>query len=101
MTVFVSPRANIYTSMHPPFTFGLFLMDMTANMPPEVEQARQLHRTLTEKGLDKAFSDLQWKQLLIENPEVAMQEANFPEAYQLLEGSDEVEVRGHIGCIYE
>jgi hypothetical protein len=68
-----------------------------ASMPPEVEQARQLHRTLTEKVLDKACSDPQWKQLLIDNPEVAMQEADFPEAHQLFEASDEVEVEGHVG----
>jgi len=38
---------------------------------------------LTEKVLDKAASDPEWRQLLIEDPELAMREANFPEAQQL------------------
>jgi hypothetical protein len=73
---------------------------MTESRPPEFEQARQLHRMLTEKVLDKACSDPQWRQQLIEDPEMAMREANFPEAQQFLETrspSAEAEVGGHGG----
>ena len=56
---------------------------MTESMPPTLEQTRQLHRSLTEKVLDKAASDPQWKQQLIDDPEAAMRAANFPEAQQL------------------
>ena len=40
----------------------------------------EMHRSLTEKVLDRAESDPEWRQLLIEDPELAMREANFPEA---------------------
>lgn len=43
----------------------------------------ELHRSLTEKVLDRAESDPEWRQLLIDDPELAMREANFPEAQQL------------------
>ena len=62
---------------------------MTESTPPEGiqplthEQARQLRRSLTEKVLDKAASDPEWRQLLIEDPELAMREAEFEEAQQL------------------
>lgn len=56
---------------------------MTESMPPTLEQTRQLHRGLTQKVLDKAASDPQWKQQLIEDPEAAMRAANFPESQQL------------------
>jgi hypothetical protein len=46
-------------------------------------QTQQLHRSLTEKVLDRAQSDPEWRQLLINDPERAMQEANFPEAQEL------------------
>jgi hypothetical protein len=36
-----------------------------------------------EKVLDKAASDSEWRQLLIDDPEAAMREANFPEAQEL------------------
>jgi len=56
---------------------------MTEDMPPTLEQARQLRRSLTEKLLDRAASDPQWKQQLLEDPEAAMRAANFPETQQL------------------
>ena len=42
----------------------------------------EMHRSLTEKILDRAESDPEWRQLLIDDPELAMREANFPEAQQ-------------------
>jgi hypothetical protein len=56
---------------------------MTESMPPTLEQTRQLHRSLTQKVLDKAASDPQWKQQLIDDPEAAMRAANFSESQQL------------------
>jgi hypothetical protein len=58
---------------------------MTENMPPDttIEGARRLHRGLTEKVLDRAATDPQWRQRLLDDPEAAMQEANFPEVEQL------------------
>jgi hypothetical protein len=56
---------------------------MTESVPPTLEQTRQLHRSLTQKVLDKAQSDPQWKQQLIDDPEAAMQAAGFPEIQQL------------------
>jgi hypothetical protein len=61
---------------------------MTESTPPEggpltFVQTQQLHRSLTEKVLDRAASDPEWRQLLIEDPERAMREANFPEAQEL------------------
>ena len=56
---------------------------MTEGILPTLAQTRQLHRSLTEKVLDKAASDPQWKQQLIDDPEAAMRAANFPEAQQL------------------
>ncbi len=62
---------------------------MTESTPPEgqqpltVRQMQQLHSSLTEKVLDKAASDPEWRQLLLDDPEAAMQAANFPEAQQL------------------
>ena len=46
----------------------------------------EMHRSLTEKVLDRAESDPEWRQLLIEDPELAMREANFPEARQMGQG---------------
>ena len=80
---------------------------MTAqSMPPggrplTFVQTQQLHRSLTEKVLDRAESDPEWRQLLIDDPELAMREANFPEAQQL---EQQGEVVGHgwgsqkVGC---
>lgn len=61
---------------------------MTESTPPEggsltFVQTQQLHRSLTEKVLDRAASDPEWRQLLIDDPELAMREANFPEAQEL------------------
>ena len=77
---------------------------MTEGMPPNIEQSRQLHRSLTEKVLDRAASDPLWKQQLLDNPDAAMREANFPEVQQLEEirlsaeaSLEEAEVRGQ-GC---
>ena len=73
---------------------------MAQDMPPTFEQTRQLHRSLTEKVLDRAASDPQWKQQLIDDPEAAMRTANFPETQQLQQmqasagASREGEVRG-------
>jgi hypothetical protein len=77
---------------------------MTENIPPDFEQSRQLHQSLTEKVLDRAASDPLWKQQLLDNPNAAMQEANFPEVQMLEEirlsaeaSLEEAEVHGH-GC---
>jgi hypothetical protein len=78
---------------------------MAQRRPPEIEQARQLHRDLSEKVLEKAASDPQWKQRLIEEPDAALREADFPESRKLQEmgqrtsqsaepGAEEGEVRG-------
>ena len=57
---------------------------MTESTPPITpEQLRQLNRDLMEKVLDRAASDPEWKQRLLDDPEVAMVEAGFPEARQL------------------
>ena len=77
---------------------------MTEGMPPDFERSRQLHRSLTEKVLDRAASDPTWKQQLLDNPDAAMREANFPEVQQLEEirlsaeaSLEEAEVLGQ-GC---
>lgn len=67
-----------------------------------LEQARQLNRSLMEKILDKAASDPEWRQLLLDDSEAAMREANFPEIQELeQQGSPqrprEREVVGQIG----
>ena len=49
-----------------------------------------------EKILDKAASNPTWKQRLLDDPEAAMQEANFPETQQLEElRQEQGEVMGH------
>ena len=60
---------------------------MTESMPPTLVQMQNMHRDLTEKVLDKACSDPQWKQQLIEDPELAMRNANFPELQELQQAS--------------
>ena len=72
---------------------------MTESMPPTPEQLRQLNRDLLEKVLDKAASDPEWKQRLLDDPEAAIMEAGFPETRQLREmqasmESQEAEVTG-------
>ncbi len=75
---------------------------MTESRPPIPEETRQLNRNLTEKVLERAASDPQWKQQLLDNPEAAMREADFPEARQLrqtrasAEAPEEDEVRGQL-----
>lgn len=79
---------------------------MTENIPPS-DESRQLSRALTEKVLDRASSDPLWKQQLLDDPEVAMREANFPELQRIEQmrqsaeaaASREAEVRGQ-GCQY-
>jgi hypothetical protein len=75
---------------------------MTESMPPVEEESRRLNRSLTEKVLDRAARDPQWKQQLLDEPEAAMRMANFPEVQQLEEmrqsaaaSKEEGEVRGH------
>jgi hypothetical protein len=67
---------------------------MTEGMPPTLEQTRQLNRSLTEKVLDRAASDPQWKQLLLDDPEAAMRAANFPETQQLQQMQQSSRSRG-------
>ncbi len=58
---------------------------MTEGMSPIEEESRQLYRSLIEKVLDKACSDLTWKQQLLDDPDAAMRAANFPEIQKLEE----------------
>ena len=67
---------------------------MTESTPPTLEQAKQLNRSLTEKVLDKAASDPQWKQRLLDDPEAALRAANFPETQQIQRMQEQAEVRG-------
>ncbi len=73
-------------------------------MPSTPEQLRQLNRNLMEKVLDRAASDPEWKQRLLDDPEAAIQEASFPETRQIremqasVEAAREGEVTGH-GCV--
>lgn len=81
---------------------------MTEGTPQISEEFRQLNRSLMEKVIDKAASDPEWKQLLLDDPGAAMLEANFPEAWQLqqiersaAQASQEGEVTGHQGWLKE
>jgi hypothetical protein len=75
---------------------------MTESTPPEGQQPltqaqiRQLQRDLTEQVLDRAESDPEFRQLLLDDPELAMREANFPAAQQLAQqgAPQEEEVTG-------
>lgn len=58
---------------------------MTENKPPTPKQLRQLNRELMEKVLDKAASNPEWKQRLLDDPEVAIREAGFPEVERIWE----------------
>ncbi len=77
---------------------------MTESTPPTPEQLRQMNRDLMEKVIDKAASDPGWKQRLLDDPEAAMMETDFPEAHQLrekqvsVEATEEADVKGH-GCV--
>lgn len=55
-----------------------------------VAETRQLQRGLTEKILDKAANDPQWKQQLLDDPEAAMREANFPEDQKIKQRRQEM-----------
>ena len=75
---------------------------MTERMPPDFERGRQLHRTLSEKVLDRAANDPLWKQQLLDDPQAALREADFPEARSLQEmretaEASQAEVHGQ-GC---
>jgi hypothetical protein len=73
---------------------------MTEGTPLTPEQFRRLNRDLMEKVLDRATSDPEWKQRLLDDPEAAIAEAGFPETQllrQALAGpfaSEEAEVMG-------
>ncbi len=79
---------------------------MTEGTPPTPEGIRRLNRSLMEKVIDKAASDPEWKQRLLDDPEGAIEEAGFPEARQLQEMQasggvqEEAEVTGQrmLGC---
>lgn len=58
---------------------------MTEGTPLTPEEFRQLNRSLMEKVLDRAAEDPSWKQLLLDDPEAALMEADFPEVQQLQE----------------
>ena len=63
---------------------------------PGASQILAWGRVSKEKVLDKAASDATWKQRLLDDPEAAMQEANFPESQQLDElRQEDDEVIGH------
>ena len=63
-----------------------------AEQIPTPEEYRLLEKTLIEKVLERAATDPQWKQLLLEDPEAAMQEAAFPEVYMLTEINERIRV---------
>jgi hypothetical protein len=56
---------------------------MAQDEMPSQEEYRLLERAMTQRVLDRAASDPQWKQQLIDDPETAMSE--IPEAKRLLE----------------
>ena len=64
------------------------------------EQFRQLNRDLMEKVLDRAASDPEWKQRLLDDPEAAIDEAGFPEGEKIrqmqasMEAQEGAEVMG-------
>ena len=64
---------------------------MTESMPPTPVQMQNMQRDLAEKVLDKACSDPQWKQQLIEDPQLAMREADFPEHRQIQQAAQQME----------
>ncbi len=73
---------------------------MEARVTPE--EYRQLQRSLMERTLDRAASDPEWKQRLLDGPGTAMAEADFPETHQLrgmqagMEAQEEAEVIGQV-----
>ena len=75
---------------------------MTEGTPLTAEQFRQLNRSLMERVIDRAASDPEWKQRLLDDPEAAIREAGFPEAERLREmqslPAEGSEVYGHMIC---
>lgn len=67
-----------------------------ATVPPAREEYRQVKQGLLEKLLDRAASDPEWKQRLLDDPQAAVREANLPEAQRFEEmlQKEEAEVRG-------
>jgi hypothetical protein len=70
-------------------------------MPAPPEEYWQLQRSLWEKMIDKAGGDPQWKQQLLNEPEAALQAANFPEVQQLEELKGEVLGQGGFGQSFD
>jgi hypothetical protein len=74
-----------------------------APIPPAAqEEYRHLSQSLTAKILDRAARDPLWKQRLIDEPDVALREGDFPELTRLDEIRQQkeeqmAEVRGHLG----
>ena len=74
---------------------------MTEGTPPTAEEIRQLNRDLMERVIDQAASDPGWKQWLLDDPEAAIKEADFPEVRRLqemqadVEAQEKAEVTGH------
>jgi hypothetical protein len=58
---------------------------MAEGTPFTPEEIRRLNRDLMEKIIDRAASDPEWKQRLLDGPEAAIAEAGFPEVRQLQE----------------
>jgi hypothetical protein len=68
-----------------------------ATMITPTEEYRRLQQGLTEKVLDRAASDPLWKQRLLDDPEVALLETDFPEVKRIDEMRQmEEEVGGQI-----
>ncbi|HET6262752.1 MAG TPA: hypothetical protein VFG99_11025, partial [Chloroflexia bacterium] len=53
------------------------------SVSPDLVWLHKMRRALAEKVLDKACGDLEWKKQLIEDPQLAMRQASFPEYQQL------------------
>jgi hypothetical protein len=75
----------------------------TEQPPPEAtintptQEYRQLQQSLTEKVLNRAASDPLWKQRLLDGPDAALLEVDFPEVKRLDEiRQAEEAVRGQI-----
>jgi hypothetical protein len=72
---------------------------MAESMPPTPEELQQLQRSLNEKVLDRAASDPQWKQQLLDDPDITLRESGFPEFQRIeelrqREAQEEAEVTG-------
>lgn len=65
------------------------------------EEYRDLERGLMERTLERASSDPEWRQRLLDDPGAAQTEAGFPEAQRLREMREKMtavpdsEVQGH------